>query len=193
MLTDEEFYSAVQPYLRAKSAGKELKITPKGASATWSNGQKDPDGVTESTPPNGPILSIIVRSRASQVPDSQRTPNFRDMGKWRSSERKGQAWPVVIKDELDSPVDGLVSLGGGMANQVSIAEVRTYQNNRGASGWGETVAFRLKSVRTEDVQYIIQFDGRFKKDGDFACSDPELEKTASDWALRWMYRQQYGC
>jgi len=185
MLSDEEFYAAVLPHLRAKRAGQEPKITPKDASATCSNGQKDSDGVTESTPPNDPILSIIVRTRAA--------PHTRYTGRWLSSEHKGTAVPIVMPDAT-SKVDGIITLDNGVSEEVSLAECKVYPRavSKGRTR-SDTVAFRMKSVRAPDeMQFVITFDGQPGLDGDFIADDHKLTQVAGDWAVRWVFRSKHG-
>ena len=192
MLSDDEFYEQIKPYLRAKSAGRAQVITPKDASATRSNGEKEPEGVTESIGPNGPKLSIIVRYRGSAVPESQRASRYRgNDNRIRSASRTGWAKPLVIQDDPGSPVDGIVILDDGTSDKVKISKVQSYDIPP-SRGYGQTVAFALSSLTKEDTAYIIEFHGATTKSGHFQTNDKKLNDIANDWMVRWMLRKEHG-
>jgi len=191
MLSDGEFYASINVYLRAKRTGQAEKVTPKDASATRSNGEKEPDGVTESMGPNGPILSIIVRSRGSQASASHQSGTVLGDGfRWLSTEHRGWAWPVIEADNIHSLVDGIVMLEGMPVDKVKIRECKIVENNSGVS---ETFSLFLVSLKNpENVRYVISFDGRYESDGSFRTNLPGLNDLAGDWAVRWMFREKHG-
>ncbi|GAA2554809.1 hypothetical protein GCM10010423_64980 [Streptomyces levis] len=189
MLSDDEFYDAIKPHLRAKSAGQKQKITPKDASATWSNGEKDPDGVTESVGPNGPKLSITATRVHRDVPVGN--PDRYGPRQYYSGNRySGWAWPVVDADDPRSPVDGIVNLVNGKSYKVRINHVSTMENPVTLT---HTVKFILTSLYpSTKVDFVIKFEGSVKPHGEFEALDPGLNDIANDWMVRYMMRQING-
>jgi hypothetical protein len=190
MLSDEEFYAAIKPHLRAKSAGQEGKITPKDASATRSNGENASDGVTESRGPNGPKVPILVRTVHSNVPARERTASGLTPPSFSCSKHFGRAWPVVIQEDILSPVDGVVTLDHGSSYKVKITEVSHHTNDRMMT---ECVTFTLSSLSPQpEMYFVISFDGEPTMEGEFRTIDPQLNDLANDWMVRHFFREKHG-